>query len=431
MKILVYGINFAPEPTGVGKYTGEMATWLAGAGHEVRAVAAPPYYPMWSVGAGYSAWRGKVENYDGVRVWRTPVWVPKRPSGLKRILHLASFAVLSVPALVRQMFWKPDVVIVVAPAFACAPGGWLVAKVTGAKAWLHIQDFEIDAAFSLGLLKGQVVRRAMVSFESWILRRFDRVSTISQRMIEVLHSKHVDNSRIVSFPNWVDLEKNAPTPGGPRAFRRELGIPDDAVVALFSGSMVGKQGLEILPVAARALRQRFPKLYFVLCGQGVARPNLERDCAELDNVRMLDLQPAERLGDLLAMADLHLLPQNAGAADLVMPSKLTGMLASGRPVVATARDGSELARVVTGVGLVVPPGNLEALTEALAQLVESPELRETLGSAARQYAEERLALGRVLADFEFALKRCVDGPEPTKQAPEALHSTTGKRVEHV
>lgn len=416
MKILLYGLNFAPEPTGIGKYNGEMATWLVEAGHEVRVVAAPPYYPSWAVGDGYSAWGGVVEDHNGARVWRTPVWVPVRPTGLKRVVHLASFAAMSVPVLVRQMFWKPDVIVVVAPAFACAPGGWIAARLSGAKAWLHIQDFEIDAAFRMGLLKGRIAQRVLCMFERWMLQRFDRVSTISQRMMEVLHAKNVDAARAVSFPNWVDIGAIRPA-AEPSAYRTELGIADDAIVALYSGSMAGKQGLELLPAAARALREKLPGLMFVLCGDGVAKPGLERECAGLPNVRLLPLQPAARLGELLGMADVHLLPQHPDAADLVMPSKLTGMLSSGRPVLATAHPGTELANVVQGLGAVVPPNDLPAFTAALTQLAESAELRTQLGAAARRYAEDRLARGRVLVDFEQALRRCVGTLGPS--APQA------------
>ena len=432
MKILLYGLNFAPEPTGIGKYSGEMATWLADAGHEVRAIAAPPYYPAWSVDSRYSAWGGGVEHLNGVRVWRTPIWVPARPSGLKRVVHLATFAVLSIPALVRQVFWRPDVVVVVAPAFACAPGGWLAARVSGAKAWLHIQDFEIDAAFRMGLLKGRAIEKTLGFFERWMLRRFDRVSTISQRMMELLHHKRVDDARTVSFPNWVDINAIVPTTQR-SAYRDELDIPHDAIVALYSGSMAGKQGLELLPAAARALTERLPNLYFVICGDGVAKPGIEQDCAGLTNVRLLPLQKSSRLGELLGTADIHLLPQHAEAADLVMPSKLTGMLSSGRPVVTTAHAGTELAKVVAGVGLVVPPGDLPAFTDALIRLAESDELRTRFGIAARRYAEERLARGRVLFDFEQALKRLVSGtaPVPAKTETSGLASPSGNTVKSI
>lgn len=405
MRILLYGLNFAPEPTGIGKYSGEMAAWLVARGHEVRVICAPPYYPAWRVDGRYSAWRGVTEQIGRVRVRRTPLWVPAQPSGLKRVLHLLSFALGSVPALIEQAVWRPDVVIVVAPALACAPGGLIAARLFGAKAWLHVQDFEVDAAFRMGLLKGRLAERVVGRFERWLFQRFDRVSTISHRMLLLLRAKGVPDSRVVSFPNWVDVDAIAPQAGG--SYRTELGIPDDAVVALYSGSMAGKQGLDLLPAAARVLQERLPRLVFVLCGAGVYRPSIERDCAGLKNVRLLPLQPAERLGELLGTADIHLLPQHVDAADLVMPSKLAGMMASGRPTLVTAQPATELAHVVAGRGVVVPPNDLPAFAEALAQLTLDAPLRARLGAAARRYAEERLARDCVLSAFEQALRRCV------------------------
>jgi colanic acid biosynthesis glycosyl transferase WcaI len=171
--------------------------------------------------------------------------------------------------------------------------------------------------------------------------------------------------------------------------------------------MAGKQGLELLPAAAREAEHALPGVYFVMCGDGVCKPDLERESEGLSNMRILPLQPIERLGELLNLADIHLLPQHADAADLVMPSKLTGMLSSGRPVLATANAGTELARVVQGLGLVVPPDNLPEFMVALARLAGSAELRAGYGAAARAYAEDHLARDRVLVAFEKALMGCV------------------------
>lgn len=152
MKILLYGINFAPELTGIGKYTGEMAAWLVSQGHEVRVVTAPPYYPAWAVSPGYSAWRYKTEQWQGVRVLRCPLWVPHQPGGLKRLVHLASFALSSIPALLGQLRWRPQVVWVVEPALFCAPAAMALTRLCGAKAWLREQAIELEAAFSIGLV---------------------------------------------------------------------------------------------------------------------------------------------------------------------------------------------------------------------------------------------------------------------------------------
>lgn len=398
MRILIIGINYAPELAGIGKYTGEMAEWLACRGHNIRVVTAPPYYPAWQVWAGYSSWKYHLEYLDGVSVYRCPLWVPKQTSGVKRLVHLASFAISSMPALSMQIPWRPHVVINIAPAFFTAPAALLAARLSGAKALLHIQDFEVDAAFALGLLKMSALRRLVVSLESWIIRQFDRVSTISHRMLENLRKKGAAESRSVLFPNWTDTEGIHPLKRR-SPMRDELGISPDTVVALFSGNMGQKHGLEILEEAARKLKSH-PKIRFVLCGEGVACSIAQSMASELPNVNYIPLQPVEKLNDLLNLADIHLLPQRADAADLVMPSRLTGMLASGRPVVATAHPGTEVARVVKSCGVVVAPGDADAFADAVVRLAEHPEERQRLGAAGREYAVKNMSKEEILSRFE-------------------------------
>jgi colanic acid biosynthesis glycosyl transferase WcaI len=414
LRILIHGINFSPELTGIGKYTGEMAAWLAARGHQVRVVTAPPYYPAWKVGSGFRNWRQKEvmdcsvayapSNGGSLVVYRCPLWVPQQPGGVKRLVHLASFALSSLPVMLRQLVWRPNVVWVVEPALFCAPAAVAVARLSGARAWLHVQDFEVDAAFDLGLLRGKLLRGLVASAERWLMRRFDVISTISNRMHQRLLSKGVAPPKALMAVNWVDMAAFAlPSPARVAAYRRELGIANDAVVALYSGNMGAKQGLELLAEVAK----HCSSITFVFCGNGVGRADLVQRCQCLGNVRFIDLQPLARLPDLLAMADVHLLPQRVDAADLVMPSKLTGMLASARPVVATAKPGTELANVIQGCGLVVPPEDVAAFTDAVMTLATNPELCERLGAAGFLYAQENLDKEAVLAKFEADLQRLV------------------------
>ncbi|MGQ0701353.1 MAG: WcaI family glycosyltransferase [Panacagrimonas sp.] len=265
-----------------------------------------------------------------------------------------------------------------------------------------MQDFEIDAAFDLGLLKGERLRRWALGFERWVMDRCDRISTISSRMVDRALSKGVPLSKLVSFPNWADTQAVRPlTTDSP--FRLQLGIDPDAIVALYSGNMGTKQGLEVLGQAARILSGN-PSVQFVFCGGGAGRQRLMQECEGLPNVRFMDLQPIERLGDLLGLADVHLLPQRADAADLVMPSKLTGMLASGRAVIATASPETEIANVLKGCGIVVTPERADVLAEALLALASQPEQRIALGRAARAYAEQELNRHSILAEFDRHLR---------------------------
>jgi colanic acid biosynthesis glycosyl transferase WcaI len=420
MKILFVSLNFAPELTGIGKYSGELVDGLIARGHEVTVVCAPPYYPAWRVHAGHKASAYRTERpVAGLTIRRCPIWIPKRLGGLARLVHMASFALSSLPVMLAQLRWRPNVVFVVAPALACAPGAWLTARLAGAKTWLHIQDFEVDAAFELGLLKHPLLRRMALAAERQLLRRFDVVSTISGRMLAQLAAKGVTLQRSELLPNWVDLTSIHPGVGS-EELRRSLGIGPSQTVCLFSGTMNRKQGLGVLIAAARLL-QHDPNLVMVVCGQGEMRSQLESAAAGLTNVRFLGLQPASQLNALLNLADIHLLPQLRGAADLVMPSKLGGMLASARPVVAAAEAGSEVASIAVDCGIVVEPESAAAFAQAIVDLAGDSARRQRLGAAGRSYAERVLAADtifdrlhhRLLALHAPRVPACLPAPDAT------------------
>lgn len=424
-RILVAGINYAPEQVGVGKYTGELCEWLVARGHQVRVVTAPPYYPAWKIWPDQRTRWFRRDRLAGVEIIRCPIWVPLKPRALTRLLHLASFGVSSFFALMYSIAWRPQLVISIAPTIVSAPSAWAVARLSGARCWLHIQDFEVDAALDMDIVDAGPLRRAALAAERWLLARFDRVSTISARMLDRLGAKGVSPACQVLFPNWVDIDSIQPLQT-PSPYRAELGIPEDALVALYSGNMGLKQGLELLSEAAREMSaaaaadrhvgspmsdaacaaEMLPvevtvaSLYFVFGGEGPARPLLETACAALPNVRFLGLQPLSRLSDWLGLADIHLLPQRADVADLVMPSKLTGMLASGRATLATALPGTGIAQALDVCGLVTPPGDTQAFVAGLRTLCVDKTLREALGLAARQQALKTLSRESILSEFD-------------------------------
>jgi colanic acid biosynthesis glycosyl transferase WcaI len=419
MRLLLYGLNFAPEPVGIGKYTGEMARWLAGRGHQVKVICAPPYYPDWRVSEGWSARAYRRESVAGVQVLRCPIWIPKRVTGARRLLHLMSFALSSVIPMLLQSRWRPDVVVTIEPPLFAAPAALLCARLSGARAWLHIQDFEVDAAFDLGLLKSQLFSRLAFRTERLFMQRFDRISTISEKMVGLALQKTAGKKDCFLFPNWVDTDRIFPM-HEPSPYRKKLGIAADTVVLLYSGSMGAKQGLEVILAAADALRHE-PRYIFVMAGAGHAYQSVRDAADRLANMLWLPLQPTEQLNAFLNLADIHLLPQRADAADLVMPSKLTGMLATGRPVIATAPANTQLARVVQGKGVVVPPGSPSDFAAAISHLGRDTAARKELGRAARAYACDALARERVLRGFECELQAMLatSGSSPQLTAREA------------
>jgi len=403
MKLLILGLNFTPELTGIGRYTSEMAAWFAQRGHAVRVVTAPPYYPEWRIGEGYSGWRYRREVWQGIEVWRCPLWVPKRPSAGKRVLHLASFAAAGLPPALRWSRWRPDWVIAVAPAFLSLPVALLAAYLSGTKCWLHIQDFEIDAALGLGMLNPGMPGRCVLSAERFLLRRCAMVSTISRSMQTRLVAKGVAEVRTFLLPNWADPSL-AFDPQAAKRFRARLGYREAEPLALYSGNLGNKQGLEIVPEVASLL----PQVQFVICGEGAARGEIEGACAGLDNVRFLPLQAQEELAGMLSAADVHLVLQRRGAADRVLPSKLTNILAvGGRPVV-TADADTELGRLVQtspAVALLAPPEDVEALAAAVLGVIRRGRLEGRCSAIARNYAAKHLSREAILRRLERRLQQ--------------------------
>lgn len=401
MRLLIVGLNHAPEAIGVAVYTTGLARYLTARGHAVDIVAGHPYYPQWRVYDGFrGGWRSARE--DGVHITRCPHYVPANPSGARRLVHHASFAASALlPALARARRFRPHVVMGIAPSLMAAPVALAASRMAGAKRWLHIQDFEVEAAFATGLLKdggrgADWARRA----DRAITSRFDRVSSISPEMCARLPERGVSEDRVVEFRNWTDVAAVRPL-DRPSSYRAKWNIATPHV-ALYSGNIANKQGIGIVLEAAARLRER-RDLTFVVCGQGPNRAQLEADAAALPNIQFHDLQPVEQLNELFGLASVHLLPQLEGAADLVLPSKLINMLASGRPVVATAAAGTGLAREVGGCGLLTPPGDGAAFAEAIARLLDDPDTAAALGAQARRRCEERWSEAAVLGGVEREL----------------------------
>ena len=415
MKLLISSMNFTPEEIGVGKYSGEMAIWLARAGHDVRVISAQPYYPFWKVFNGYSAFsysrelipvnftENETTNCGSLTVYRCPVWVPKNPSGIKRLIHLLSFTIASLPIFFFQCKWRPTVVIAIEPPLLCAPLAVMLSKLASSKSVLHIHDYEVDAAFNLGLLRGKYFYEFALKVELYLMRKFDLVTSISSKMINKLVRKGVSDDAVRLFPNWVDLDLIKPASNNrdsKRVMREELGLPHDCIIALYSGNMGNKQGLEVLSMAALELINE--NIFFIFCGNGTGRMELQSACKNLTNVLFLPLQPLAKFNQLLSIADIHLLPQCDGIADFVMPSKLMGILASGRPVVATARADTEVGEIVSSCGLLVEPG--DSFSEAIRSLLIDEALRIRLGRDARLYAEKHFSFQKIMLRFEQYLE---------------------------
>ncbi len=401
MKILLYGLNYAPELTGIGKYSGEMCKWLAENGHDVRVICAPPYYPEWQVGKAYKSWQYQTEQRNKVTVFRCPLFVPKRPKTLSRLIHLFSFGFSSLPVLFKQWFWKPDVVICIEPTFFCVPATLLFCKLRDSKSLLHIQDFELDAMLGLGLGKSGVIAQFAKQIERWLMRRFDAISTISYSMLRNAEQKTGQPEKLFYFPNWVDTDFLTPDADSD-LFRKRWGIAETTRVVLYSGNMGKKQGLEIVLQAADQLRQE-PNLLFLMVGAGAAQEELvlQAEQLQLANMRFYPLQSYKDLPALMTLADIHLVVQKKGAADAVLPSKLTTILAVGGNSIITAEPETELGLLCQeypGIARCIEPENADVLAATLIEMLLNlpPKAPGSYNKVAHQFALDNLKKDQIL-----------------------------------
>ncbi len=405
-RVLLIGYNFYPEPTGIGKYSGEMMQWLARAGHDCTAVTAYPYYPYWRVQApyharrfGYHTERQALPTGGQLTTHRCPMYVPASPSGLKRMLLDFSFSLSALGRLLALALGghQYDCVVAVAPSFQFGLLGIVSQKLLGARFVYHIQDMQIEAARDLQIIKSPAIIKALFKAEKFIFHRADFISSISEGMVKKIGEKA--GKPVVLFPNWVDNGIFYPLPDK-AALKQAYGFAGTDQLVLYSGAIGEKQGLEAIMYAARHFAPQ-PAVKFLICGSGPYKSKLESLAASLGltNVHFLPLQPFEQFNGFLNMADVHLVIQKANASDLVMPSKLTTILAVGGLALITANPDSGLYQLVKkyDMGLLVEAESQAALNAGLRQAL-STDLRPQARNG-RHYAEQFLSVDTVMQTF--------------------------------
>ncbi len=418
MRILVYGIHYHPDIIGIPKYTGEMCEWFASRGHDVEVITAKPFYPNWKVADAYKKKSWFTEQRNGVTVNRSPFYVPQNPSAAKKIIHEASFVLSSMKYWIQKLTKRYDVIIGVCPPFHIGFLPLVYSKLKSTPFIFHVQDLQVDIARDLGMIKNKALLSLLFSLERFLFKQATYVSTISEGMRNRILSKGISAENMLHFPNWVDANFITPLPVE-ESLREELGFALSDKIVLYSGNLGEKQGLENVIEVAKNL-QSDPSIKFVFVGMGSGKKMLEEKVANyrLDNVSFFPLQPYEKLSALLAMADVHLVLQKREASDLVMPSKLTSILAAGGCAVITADKGSSLFEVIdqNDMGLLVPTENAEALQKGITKALVSD--LSNYRKNARAYSQKYLDKDQILMTLEQQLIHLF-APKEKKQTVES------------
>ncbi|WP_373515406.1 WcaI family glycosyltransferase [Persicitalea sp.] len=400
MRFLLYSYNFSPEKTGIGKYNGELADWLAKQGHSVDVITTNPYYPEWRVHGDYRSRQWRTERHGNLTVYRCPMYIPSEMSGKKRLLSDLSFLLFSAFLWLRVFFKRRyDVVIGVCPSLFVGFYPALYKAIRGGIFVYHIQDMQLDAAIQLGLIKNNLLIRLLRWAEGQFFRQATFVSSISSGMKANILGKGLSQEKYLMLENWVDTDFIKPLSQAETVeLRKELGLSPTDRVILYSGNMGEKQGLEIIVEAAEKLTNH-SDWKFVLCGDGARKDHIVALAKGLSNVVFTNLIAYERLPELLSLAEVHLVPQKRAAADLVLPSKMGGILAAGGLAIVAADKGTSLFDLIDShdLGILIEPENVQQLVNAIE--LGLSQNNDALKVRTRQYARKYLNIDNVLKKF--------------------------------
>ena len=344
MKILVYGINYAPEKTGIGKYTAELCTMLAKSSKSVDVITAMPYYPEWKVNESYSKKLWHTQYINGVRVFRNPLYVPKKVTGTSRILQDLSFFISSGIQWFKAMFRKYDVIFCVYPPLPIGIYPLIYRLFHRTPVWLHIQDLQVDAARNFRIIRNKRVIKILECIERMLLRQVDLISTISDGMKNKIILKGINPDKIKILPNWAEIKNFSCDPIKRSALKQDLGFRPESKLVLYSGNIGEKQGLDLVVDVAKSFELEEPNVHFLIVGEGAYKKKLEARVieAKVSNISFRSFVEPDRLPDLLNAADVHLVLQKKGACSLVLPSKLANILACGGIAIVSTDPGSSL-----------------------------------------------------------------------------------------
>jgi colanic acid biosynthesis glycosyl transferase WcaI len=395
VRILAVLPHFQPDVAPTGIIASRLVEELGELGHRIDVVTSLPWYENHAVLEG---WRGRPVRREPTP-WGHVTRVHPFPTGdkkniPKRAVGFAAFCALD--AAVAAAGPRVDVAFAMTPPLPMAATGWFAALARRAPLVLNVQDVFPDVAVELGLLSGRRVISAASALERWSYARCAAVTVLSADMRANLAAKMRRPDRLHVIPNFVDVEALRPQPPE-NSYRREYGLEGKTVV-MYAGNVGLSQSLDLLVHAARTTRDRNDVVY-VINGGGSTLPDVEAAAAGLPNVVFVPMQPLPRLPEVMAAADIHVVPLKDGLSRSSVPSKTYSILAAGRPLVASVDEGSEVQRIVeaAGAGIAVRPADPEAFVVALRTLIDNRAGRETMGAAGRVYVEQT-ASARAVAE---------------------------------
>jgi len=399
MRLLILTPHLRPDSAPTGEVVSAIVDGLTVAGHEVHVVTSLPWYRDHRIEDG---WRGRLVrrgHHGSATVTRLHPFPGDKGNLVTRALGFIGLTGLATVAglAARGPF---DGVIAVSPPLTFGVAGWLMARRHRCPLVFNVQDIFPDVAVEVGAIESPRAIGFFQWMERAIYRRVDAVTVLSADLATNVTAKigSATGPATVSavgpaarpvvrvVPNFADVAAIRPA-DRLTDYRQEHGLGVRTVV-MYAGNLGHSQALDLVVAAADHHRDR-PEIVYVVNGGGVRADDLRVAAETRENLVVVDYQPRERVAEVLASADIHLVPLRTGLGASSVPSKTYSVLAAGRPVIASIDEGSEVARVVVEAeaGLAVPPDNVAALIAAVEELVADPDRRVRMGEAGRRWAE--------------------------------------------
>ncbi|MDB2499571.1 WcaI family glycosyltransferase [bacterium] len=411
MRVTVVGINYHPETTGIGPFNTGLCEYLA-KDHEVEMISTFSYYPLWKKNPEDEKLLFRTDDIKTVTVHRGWHYVPVIATAIKRMVHELTFIGSSV---LRALFsQRPDVYVVVAPPLLSGLAIGFIAKLKGRPVIFHIQDLQPDAAVWLGMLTQRWLIKTLYWFEALTYQWMDVVSGITPAMVSVLLDKNLPRQKVKLLPNWIPISQDAERPARntdtAMSVRRDLGLADDTFLAVYSGNLGSKQGLDVLLDAALELKKRnvpASKITLMICGDGAEKVRLTEKANELglENLVFKPLLPYADYQAILTSIDVSLVTQVLGSGKAFFPSKVLSILAAGCPILAVCDDESPLHESLAeaNAGVSAHPEEPANMVDQLLRLANEPEILETYSKSGFTWVK-RFSPETVLANFDSVLQ---------------------------
>lgn len=387
-----------PDVAATAQLLTDLSEDAASAGWDVRAVAGTSSYVPGARGR-----RAAHERHAGVRIRRLATLGPGR-SLLVRACSYAGFLGAALLHLLRVR--RGDVVLTLStPPFVALVG--LLARRRGARFVYKVEDLYPDVALALGTLSPGAVAGLLARLSAHLLRRADAVVVLDEGMRRSVQARRGHGVGLAVIPNWADEAALYPMPSRSSRTRQALGLPAETLVLGYAGNFGRAHRFDALLEALEGAAREHLPLHALVSGDGAEAQRLRAAAARLPNLTVRGYAPRSELGDLLAASDVHVVSLRPEVEGLLFPSKLAGVLAAGRPVLALSGPQGALAEEVrTGdLGWTAPhePG---AVLAALRSIAAERASLPSRGARARAWFEAHYRRSVQRERWLALLERC-------------------------